>query len=320
MIQIRFWGTRGSLPVATAGGIIREKVKRALLEADGRRFEDAEALERFMDESLDFSTRHGYGGDTSCVELIDGEETILCDMGTGLRRFGQQAPSRFGTTPKEYHIFLSHLHWDHIMGLPFFPPAYIPGNRIHLYGGHSIANMEKAFLKQQSPPSFPVHWNDMDADIDFTHLDVDTWHDIAGYQVLLHRQTHHGGSFGYRFEKNGKAIVYATDAEHKQDDESVTQGVIDFLDQADIVIFDAMYSMADMITIKEDWGHSSNIVGVDLCLRAGVRHFCMFHHEPAYSDDMIHQVLMETRRYAELIGEGRPMEITSAYDDMVITV
>ncbi len=86
------------------------------------------------------------------------------------------------------------------------------------------------------------------------------------------------------------------------------------------MIFDAMYSMADMITVKEDWGHSSNIVGVDLCLRASVRHLCMFHHEPAYSDDMIDRVLRETRRYAELVGEGRSLEISSAFDDMVITV
>ncbi len=87
-----------------------------------------------------------------------------------------------------------------------------------------------------------------------------------------------------------------------------------------MVIFDAMYSLADMVTIREDWGHSSNIVGVDLCLRAGVKHYCMFHHEPAYDDDVLYKILRETRRYREIISEGRLLKISTAYDDMIIDV
>lgn len=317
---IRFWGTRGSLPVAAAGPIIREKIKQSLLLASGRRFDDAKAVDRFIDEAIDFPTRHGYGGDSSCVEITTGGGAILCDMGSGLRRYGQQVLADHGIAPREYHFFMSHLHWDHIMGLPFFPPAYIPGNRIHIYGGHSMADMETAFLKQQSAPSFPVHWQEMGANIGFIHLAADQWHEIAGLRVLPKRQTHHGGSFGYRFETGGKAIVYATDAEHKQEDGMETQSVVAFFDRADLVIFDAMYSLADMITVKADWGHSSNMVGVDLCLRAGVKHLCMFHHEPAYTDAMLHQVLLETRRYAELVCEGRPLEVSTAFDDMIIDV
>lgn len=319
-MEIRFWGTRGSLPVAAAGAVIRKKIKQALTLANGMAFENADAIDRFIDASIDFSTRSGYGGDSSCVQISAGEATTLCDMGSGLRRYGQRVMARHGAAPREYHFFMSHLHWDHIMGLPFFPPAYIPGNRIHIYGGHSTSDMETAFVKQQSPPSFPVHWQDMGAAMTFEHLETGRWHDIAGLRVTLRQQTHHGDSFGYRFEKDGKVIVYATDAEHKQDDEAETDGVIAFFKDADLVIFDAMYSMADMITIKEDWGHSSNMVGVDLCLRAGVRRLCMFHHEPAYTDEMIHQVLQETKRYVELVGEGKLMDVSTAYDDMVITI
>ena len=129
---------------------------------------------------------------------------------------------------------------------------------------------------------------------------------------------HHGASFGYRFERNGKALVYSTDAEHKQENEKDTAAILDFFQSADLVIFDAMYSLADMITIKEDWGHSSNIVGVDLCLRAKVKHYCMFHHEPVYNDETLFGILKETRRYAEIVSEDHPLRISTAYDNMII--
>jgi ribonuclease BN (tRNA processing enzyme) len=131
-------------------------------------------------------------------------------------------------------------------------------------------------------------------------------------------QPHHGRSYGYRFEKDRKTLVYSTDSEQKQQDDSETGAIIDFFREADLVVFDAMYSLADMVTIKEDWGHSSNIVGVDLCLLANVKHYCMFHHEPAYDDAMLHTILKETRRYAEIVGEGKSLKISTAYDDMVI--
>jgi phosphoribosyl 1,2-cyclic phosphodiesterase len=320
-MRIRFWGTRGSLPVSASGQVIREKVKKALRLAEGRRFENDAQLERFIDESLDFPTKSGYGGDSSCVQIEAGEEYMICDMGTGLRRFAKQVVKEHGSEhPQVYHFFMSHLHWDHIMGFPFFTPAYIPGNTIRIYGGHQANEMEDAFRRQQSSPFFPVYWDRLGADVGFTHLEVDRWDDINSFRVKIMRQAHHGGSFGYRFEKDGKSMIYATDAEHKQQSEKETEAVIDFFRDADLVIFDATYSLADMITIKEDWGHSSNIVGVDLCLRAKVKHYCMFHHEPALNDEMIYTILQETKRYESLVNKGHSLKISTAYDDLVIDI
>ena len=320
-MRIRFWGTRGSLPVSASGQVIREKVKKALRLAEGRRFENDAQLERFIDESLDFPTKSGYGGDSSCVQIEAGEAYMICDMGTGLRRFVKQVVKEHGSEhPQVYHFFMSHLHWDHIMGFPFFTPAYIPGNIVRIYGGHQANEMEDAFRRQQSSPFFPVYWDQLGADVSFTHLEVDRWYEINSFRVKIMRQAHHGGSFGYRFEKDGKSMIYATDAEHKQQSEKETEAVIDFFRDADLVIFDATYSLADMITIKEDWGHSSNIVGVDLCLRAKVKHYCMFHHEPALNDEMIYTILQETKRYATLVNKGHSLKISSAYDDLVIDI
>jgi len=318
-MRVRFWGTRGSLPVATGGQAIRQKIAQALRTADGRRFENDQQIEQFMDESLDFPTSHGYGGNSSCVQIETEGQYMLCDMGSGLREFGQQVLKEHGPkSPQVYHFFMSHIHWDHILGFSFFPPVYLPGNTINIYGGHSVEDLQEAFERLQSNPCFPVQWQQLGADIVFHCLEQGRWHQINGCRLKVLGQAHHGDSFGYRFEKDDKVLVYSTDAEHKQEDEQETQVVIDFFQEADLVIFDAMYSLADMITVKEDWGHSSNIVGVDLCLQAKVKHYCMFHHEPAYDDLTLYTILQETQRYANLVGEGCHLEVSTAYDSMII--
>ena len=314
---VRFWGTRGSIPVALDGHGVRRKIQQALRQANGRRFDDEAGIERFIDEELDFPTRHGYGGNSACVEIIDGDHYMICDMGSGLRGLGQHIMSGQGQTQsKVFHFFMSHVHWDHIMGFPFFTPAYIPGNTVLIHGCHTV--MEEAFRRQQSDPCFPVHWDQLGATIDIVQLEANQVYEIAGFRVKAMRQPHHGDSYGYRFEKDEKVIVYSTDGEHKLESDAETDALIDFYRGADLVIFDAMYSMADMATMKEDWGHSSNVVGVDLCLRAEVKHLCMFHHEPIYDDDMIHNVLQETIRYEEIMREGPALKVSTAYDGLVI--
>ena len=197
-----------------------------------------------------------------------------------MRPFGQAAIARHGpASPQTYHIFMSHVHWDHIMGLPFFTPAYIPGNRIRIYGGHAV--LEAALRRQQEP-----------AVVSGGFLGAARRHRVhvprAG-PALRHRrhdasrpmlQRHAGDSYGYRFESGGEVVVYSTDSEHKLADPAETDAFVEFFRDADVVIFDAMYSLADAISVKADWGHSSNVVGVELCQMAGARHLCLFHHEP----------------------------------------
>ena len=305
--------------MAPDGDSVRKRIKQALQQANGRQFESETAMDEFIDTELDFPVRHSYGGNSACVEILGGDHYTVCDMGSGLRCLGQQIMQEHGPgRPQVYNFFMSHVHWDHIMGFPFFPPAYIPGNRIRIHGGHTLAVLEEAYRRQQSDPCFPVQWEQLRASITFTHLKPDQWYEVDGFRVKAKLQPHHGDSYGYRFEKEGKAVVYSTDGEHKLQSEAETEAMIEFYRGADLVIFDAMYSLSDMISVKEDWGHSSNVVGVDLCLRAGVKHYCMFHHEPAYSDEIIHTVLRETRRYEEIMREGHPLQVSTAYDGLVL--
>src|SRR5262249_32811479 len=125
---IRFWGTRGSLPAALGTAALRRKLGRALRAASGRRLDTDEAVERFIAEELDFATSHAFGGNTACVQIdIGGPDAVLCDLGSGAREFGLSAMARYRAgVAQVFHVFLSHLHWDHIQGFPFFIPAYIP--------------------------------------------------------------------------------------------------------------------------------------------------------------------------------------------------
>jgi ribonuclease BN (tRNA processing enzyme) len=145
-------------------------------------------------------------------------------------------------------------------------------------------------------------------------------HEIAGLGVTLKRQRHTGDSYGYRFERAGKTLVYSTDSEHKFDDPDEARAFVEFFRDADLVIFDAQYSLAEAVSVKEDWGHSSNVVGVELAQMARVRHLCLFHHEPILEDEQIAAVLRETRRLEEITRGERRLEISAAYDGMEIAV
>ena len=119
---------------------------------------------------------------------------------------------------------------------------------------------------------------------------------------------------------DGRAIVYSTDSEHKLDDTSETMSFVEFFRNADVVIFDAMYSLADAISVKADWGHSSNVVGVELCQMAQAKQLVLFHHEPAYDDAMIEELWRESQRLEEITRDGHRLEVTAAYDGLEIVV
>ena len=142
--------------------------------------------------------------------------------------------------------------------------------------------------------------------------------EVSGLKVTTQLQHHSGDSYGYRFEHGGHSIVYTTDSEHKLEDRAQTESIVAFFRDADLVIFDAMYSLAEAISVKEDWGHSSNVVGVELCQMARAKHLVLFHHEPANSDAAIEGLLRDARRLEELTRGEHPLEVSAAHDGLEI--
>jgi phosphoribosyl 1,2-cyclic phosphodiesterase len=267
---------------------------------------------------LPFSVAGTFGGNSPCVQIDDGgAEYVLCDAGSGLRVFGNRSLAQHGRTPQTYNICMSHLHWDHMMGFPFFTPAYIPGNRVRIFGAH--ADIEAAFRRQHGAPSFPLTFDMLGADIEFVRLEPGRPRDIGGFSVTATLQNHGGDSYGYRFVRNGKTAVYATDSEHKFATHADAEPFLALFRDADVAVFDAMYSLGDTVSMKEDWGHSSNVIGVELAHEARVKHLVLFHHEPVHDDATIERILDETRRYAQIVDE-RPMLVSSAYDGLIVEV
>jgi phosphoribosyl 1,2-cyclic phosphodiesterase len=319
MKSARFWGTRGSLPVALTSASLGDKLRGVLRAARGQAIATDADIERLLG-NLPFALAGTYGGHSACVQIDSGgPDYFVCDMGSGLRPFGQAAMAQRAGKAQTFHIFMSHLHWDHIMGLPFFVPAFIPGNRVIVYGSHR--EIEFALRRQQEAPSFPVSFDTIfEGRVQFVHLEPGVPHEVAGVRVTTMLQRHTGDSYGYRFESAGKVLVYSTDSEHPLADPAHTERFVQFFRDADLVIFDAMYSLADAISVKADWGHSSNVVGVELCQMADVRHLCMTHHEPVFDDAAIEAMLAETRRLEEITRGAAPLRVSAAYDGLEIAL
>jgi phosphoribosyl 1,2-cyclic phosphodiesterase len=316
-MRVRFWGTRGSIPVALTAADIRDKLAQALVQASGKTFASYEEAHAYATAELDFSLTHTFGGHTPCVEIeTGGDEYFVCDMGSGARPFGVHVLAKQARKPATVNVFQSHVHWDHIMGFPFFGPAYVPGTKIRIHGCHDV--LEQAFRLQQSPPCFPVTWEQLGAQIEFVKLQPDKAHKVGGMTVTPHLQLHGGDSYGYRFEKDGKVVVYTTDSEHKLENRAEAEAFASFFRNADLVVFDAMYALAEAISVKADWGHSSNIVGVELCQMARARHLVLFHHEPANNDATLEGLLKEARRFEELTRGDQALKVSAAYDGLEI--
>jgi phosphoribosyl 1,2-cyclic phosphodiesterase len=318
-MQVTFWGTRGSLPTPLSGRAVRRKLVNALVKGTGKALDTQEKAEAFCNQELSFAESSTFGGNSSCVQVdTGGPDYLICDLGSGVREFSLAALGKHGPgKPQTYHVLVSHVHWDHIMGFPFFVPAFIPGNTIRIYSCH--AKLEQAIRRQNHEPCFPVEFTALAAKIEFITLEPEKPYEIAGATVTGMQQLHGNDSYGYRIEKDGKAVVYTTDSEHKPEDADEMHRAAGFFREADLVIFDAMYSLADSISVKEDWGHSSNILGVELCHMAEAKQLALFHHEPVFDDEKIEGILAETIRFEEITRPSHvPLKVVTAYDGLVI--
>jgi len=284
----------------------------------GRGLDTIEKAVAFVEGELDPALSQTFSGHSSCVEFeppgAAPGEYFVCDMGSGARAFGEHVLARQAGVAATIHIFMSHTHWDHIMGFPFFGPAYRRGFRIRIYGCHDT--LEKAFRLQQDPPCFPVPFSALGASIEFVHLKPGIAQEVSCVQVMPKIQLHSGDSYGFRIAAGGRSFVYSTDSEHKLDQPAASEAFVAFFRGADAVIFDAMYSLADAISVKADWGHSSNVIGVELCQAARAKRLVLFHHEPANDDRALARILQETRRLEELTRDEHRLEVVAAYDGL----
>ncbi|MDH3651542.1 MAG: MBL fold metallo-hydrolase [Saprospiraceae bacterium] len=314
-MKVTFWGCRGSLPASYPGNNTRNKIEQILHMAMEEKITDISQIDKFIDD-LPFHLQSGFGTNTSCVQIGGGDEIVICDAGSGLRDLGRFLVGKGPKMPKVIHILISHLHWDHIQGFPFFIPAYIQGVTIHIWGCHQ--NIEDTFVRQQNPPTFPVSLKNMGSKINFHRLDVSKSYDIGGLNVSMIEQPHPGTSYGYRFVKNGQVVIYSTDAEHTDASQSDDYPFLKFIEEADVLIFDGQFNLADHLYTKQNWGHSSNLVGIELAARAQVKKLCLFHSEHTFNDDDLYKFLTDSRRYLNIYDDRSKLDIVISFDGLEI--
>lgn len=314
-MKIKIWGARGSIPSPLKPGEVEEKICQAILGLPDIDTRDEEAVWDYI-RSLPPLWRGTTGGNTSCVEVRVGGEIFIIDAGSGLRELGLELmKGACGRGQGTIHLLFSHAHWDHIQGFPFFLPAYIPGNHIFIY---SIHDLRDALDNQQNPLNFPVHLSMMQARIEFVPIQPGNIFEIGKVRINTIENAHPGKAYSYRIEDEHNIFIYASDSEYKDLKDASVLPHVDFFRDADALIFDAQYTLQDVFQFKEDWGHSSALIGVDLARAAGVKKLILFHHDPTYSDTQLQEIQTRALAY-QAQDQTRPMcEVIVAYEGLTL--
>jgi len=314
-MKVKFWGVRGSLATPLTNNELNGKIEKALELAIKAGLNAPWQTPQFI-ERLPWHIRMTAGGDTTCVEVEAGDKRLIFDAGTGIRPLGLSLMRQAVGKPIDAHILMSHTHWDHICGIPFFVPAYIPNNNITIYGKHP--KIEDRIRHQQDFKYFPVPLDIMVGIKEFVQLKEGESFRIGDIEIDTISLYHPGGCTGYKVTHNGKTIVYATDSEYKELSPE-PKSIIDFFRDADLVIFDAQYTMLENME-KEDWGHSSTIIGIDMALKAGVKKLAFTHHEPTYSDEKLWDIFEKAQSYLDLQSDKNTLQLYLAYEGLSITL
>lgn len=288
-LSLRFWGTRGSIPSPGAGTV-------------------------------------RYGGNTPCVELrtSDGWLVIL-DAGTGIRELGRSLMEAAQGAPIAGDIFLTHAHWDHIQGIPFFAPLFRKGNHFTIWGSRSLqTSIDRVVRDQMSPVVFPVSFEELEAQIDFQELSEERCQG-RGYEVSAFHVRHPGGALAYRFSNGNagaRALVYVSDNElspaaRYDAPADWRDRFVDFARGASVLVHDTMYTDEEYGSYV-GWGHSTYSDAVELALDAGVGRLVLYHHHPERTDAEVDRRVQACR---ELVASrGGRMEVMAAAEGMTLDV
>lgn len=282
---MHFWGVRGSIPTPMTPEEYKRRLAAMLQQVRPQDLASPQSREKFL-QSLPAELYHYSGGNTTCFSVEPQEgDLLVVDGGTGLRELGQHLMKtrKAGYT---LHLFFTHFHWDHLQGIPFFAPFFQPQNKIVFYS--PVEGFEEVIRGQMREPYFPVPLNIFPAAMEFVTLKEGPLH-FGTVRVDWKEVNHPGGCYSYRFEENGRAVIFSTDTELKSSDFLKTPRNKTYFQDAEILILDAQYTLGEAID-KLNWGHTAYSLAVDFALEYGVKTLYLFHHEPNYSDNQLQEI------------------------------
>ena len=278
-----------------------------------------------------------YGGNTPCIEVrLDDDELIIIDAGTGIRNFGDDLINK-GESVKA-HLLITHPHWDHIQGFPFFKPAFISGNELTIFGtDRAEKSLSEIISEQMNRIYFPIQLHELKAKIKFHPIREEGEMKIHGWTMKTLYLNHPGFTVSYRLEYNGKILVYMSDNEPydrevaaylsnfetvvKQKFESIpgdpNQRVFDFCKGADVLIHDATYTPEEYID-RVGWGHSHYLFALRVAAEADVKQLYLFHHDPSHSDEKVDDILRKCKK--EVRTRGYKFECEAAAENTVVGI
>ncbi len=254
-LEVRFWGVRGSVPSPGADTAI-------------------------------------VGGNTSCVEISLGAERLILDAGTGLRLLGDRLLREGAHLQAPIRLLLSHVHWDHVMGLPFFAPLYMLGAQIELATGPTSAPLRDVLGRLMSAPCFPIDFGSLPSQIVCHDLGARRRFASGPFEVTVAPLSHPDPVYAYRIDAGGRSVVYATDTEHG---DVIDERLVELCRGADVLIYDAQY-LPEEFPAKKGWGHSTYLAGAEIAAAAGVQTLALFHHDPRRSDDEVKALVRRARQ------------------------
>jgi phosphoribosyl 1,2-cyclic phosphodiesterase len=257
-----------------------------------------------------------YGGNTSCVLLqAPDQDPIILDLGTGLRYLGE-AFTRTATAPFKGTALVTHLHWDHVQGLPFFHPLHTPGAHLDIIGTGGERTLSEAFGEFMKPPYFPIRVGDLTGNVSFREVNDEQF--MIGDALVTARSVPHvGATNGYRIESGGARVAYVSD--HQQpchDRRFVDDAVLELCDRADLLIHDAQYTEDEFVD-RSHWGHCTIEYAIEVARQANVRALALFHHDPSHHDEFLDGVSADVSRRSAEVGLGT---VFTAYEGLRVTL
>jgi phosphoribosyl 1,2-cyclic phosphodiesterase len=316
-MRIKLWGVRGSLPSPVSGDIIKRKIRRALTLAKPGDITSEESINSFL-QSLPFSIQGTFGGNTTSIQVETSTgDLILIDCGSGLRMLGHELMKGvFGAGKGVASFLLTHTHWDHIQGIPFFLPFYIKGNRFNFYS--AVPDLKARLEYQQDFSHFPISFDYYRATKEFFTVAAEEDLYINDTKIINKLMPHPGPTYGYRIEDKGRVMVFTSDCEFNINEIDNIQNFRNFFSDADVVIFDTQYTFEESID-KLDFGHSSAAIAIDIAGMFNIKRLILFHHDPNYDDEKLESVLFNAKTYLSMnaarVGDT---QLDIAYEGMEI--